>query len=417
MACRARELRWPRCLRALGGVLFGQLVSLLLVAGGTCAVWLKTRGVDAPTLMSTLNYILLSGFLLAPRGWLCQRVSELLRRRQAGGGPPPSLLPSRPVVKRINARSSAASTSADASSHVAAAPPPPIPHRCTGWWKYAIVALIDVEANYCVVKAYQFTSLTSVMLLDAFTIPCVMVLSRCVFRKRYGWAELVGVAFALGGLSCNVLSDVVPALGGAAAAGEGSPARAPIPWLGDVLVLFGSMLYAASNVAEEYFVKNGDRAHYLGMLGLFGSVISVVQLAILEREQVATLVVELSRGGQQLELIAAIAGFALSLFLMYTTTALFLSAFDSTLFNLSILTSDVGAVIASALFFHQRAPPLLYFAGLALIVVGVSLYSTRRGGGGGDDDDNDDEHKQAVAAAGVAMATEVVPPLDDDTRT
>ena len=65
MACRDLELR-GRCLRALGGVLFGQLVSLLLVAGGTCAVWLKTRGVDAPTLMSTLNYILLSGFLLAP---------------------------------------------------------------------------------------------------------------------------------------------------------------------------------------------------------------------------------------------------------------------------------------------------------------------------------------------------------------
>lgn len=29
-------------------------------------------------------------------------------------------------------------------------------------WKYFFLALIDVEANYMVVKAYQFTSVTSV---------------------------------------------------------------------------------------------------------------------------------------------------------------------------------------------------------------------------------------------------------------
>ena len=30
------------------------------------------------------------------------------------------------------------------------------------WWKYILVALVDVEANYLVVKAYQYTTLTSV---------------------------------------------------------------------------------------------------------------------------------------------------------------------------------------------------------------------------------------------------------------
>ena len=29
-------------------------------------------------------------------------------------------------------------------------------------WKYAILALIDVEANYLVVKAYSYTTITSV---------------------------------------------------------------------------------------------------------------------------------------------------------------------------------------------------------------------------------------------------------------
>lgn len=30
------------------------------------------------------------------------------------------------------------------------------------WWKYMILGIIDIEANYLVVKAYQYTTLTSV---------------------------------------------------------------------------------------------------------------------------------------------------------------------------------------------------------------------------------------------------------------
>jgi hypothetical protein len=40
---------------------------------------------------------------------------------------------------------------------------------------YALLALLDVEANYLVTKAYQYTFITSVTLLDCFAIPAVMV--------------------------------------------------------------------------------------------------------------------------------------------------------------------------------------------------------------------------------------------------
>lgn len=30
------------------------------------------------------------------------------------------------------------------------------------WWKYMILGVIDIEANYLVIKAYQYTTLTSV---------------------------------------------------------------------------------------------------------------------------------------------------------------------------------------------------------------------------------------------------------------
>ena len=39
------------------------------------------------------------------------------------------------------------------------------------WYKYAVLAMADVLANFCVVEAYRYTSLTSVTLLDCFTIP------------------------------------------------------------------------------------------------------------------------------------------------------------------------------------------------------------------------------------------------------
>ena len=39
------------------------------------------------------------------------------------------------------------------------------------WYKYAALAGLDVEANYLVVLAYRYTSITSVTLLDCFTIP------------------------------------------------------------------------------------------------------------------------------------------------------------------------------------------------------------------------------------------------------
>ena len=33
------------------------------------------------------------------------------------------------------------------------------------WWKYLIVAILDVEANYLLTKAYTYTTLTSVQVI------------------------------------------------------------------------------------------------------------------------------------------------------------------------------------------------------------------------------------------------------------
>ena len=39
-------------------------------------------------------------------------------------------------------------------------------------YTYALLAALDVLANFCLVEAYAYTSLTSVTLLDCWTVPC-----------------------------------------------------------------------------------------------------------------------------------------------------------------------------------------------------------------------------------------------------
>lgn len=45
------------------------------------------------------------------------------------------------------------------------------------WWKYLFLGLADVEANYTIVKAYQYTTLTSVQVRTSFwTVALITVL-------------------------------------------------------------------------------------------------------------------------------------------------------------------------------------------------------------------------------------------------
>ena len=77
------------------------------------------------------------------------------------------------------------------------------------WWKYLLLAFIDVEANYMIVYAYQFTSLTSVQLLDCSTIPTVMLLSWLFLSVRYLISHIVGVCVCLVGIACLIWADIL----------------------------------------------------------------------------------------------------------------------------------------------------------------------------------------------------------------
>jgi hypothetical protein len=140
--------------------------------------------------------------------------------------------------------------------------------------------------------------------------------------------------------------------------------------------LAGATLYAVSNVGQEYLVKAHDKYEFLAMLGSFGTLINGAQLLILERDELAAVVWTPA-------VVACWAGFTISLFAMYVLTSFFLQRADATLFNLSLLSSDLWAVVAALWLFSAKLSAL-YFVALALIVAGLVIYNSARDVGVGE---------------------------------
>ncbi|NXM15164.1 S35F2 protein, partial [Ploceus nigricollis] len=225
------------------------------------------------------------------------------------------------------------------------------------WWKYVIVGLADVEANYTIVKAYQYTTLTSVQLLDCFEIPLLMALSWFILRARYRLIHFVAVAVCLLGVGTMVGADILSGR----QEGEGSDVV-----IGDVLVLLAASLYAISNVSEEYIVKNLSRVEFLGMVGLFGTIISGLQLAIVEHKEIMKI-----QWNWKIALLFT--AFALCMFGLYSFMPLVIKVTSATSVNLAILTSDLYSLFLGLFLFLYKFSGL-YILSFVIIMVGFTLY-------------------------------------------
>jgi solute carrier family 35, member F1/2 len=224
---------------------------------------------------------------------------------------------------------------------------------------YLLAAFLDVEANFLVLLAYNYTSITSVMMLDCFTIPCAMGLSYFFLGCRYTWKHVGGTCICLIGLICIVLNDAI---------NDNGESRSTL--VGDLFCLSSAVLYAASNVIQETVVKFHDRDQFLGHLGLLGAGIALIQFLATDLQRVHT-------AHFTVEIIFSMVGFILCLFFVYINTTAYLQESDSTLFNLSLLTSDVYAVIFSY-FFYGSLVNWLYFVAFGLVIVGLTLYHSEQ---------------------------------------
>ncbi|XP_035836242.1 solute carrier family 35 member F1 [Helianthus annuus] len=224
------------------------------------------------------------------------------------------------------------------------------------WYWYALLAFFDVQGNYLFNSAYYFTSITSVALLDCCTVAWVILFTWTFLGTKYSLRQLLGTAVCVLGLCLVVLSDA--GIGG----GGGSN-----PLLGDLLVTGGTIFFALSNVGEEFIVKKNGCLEVLAMLGLFGMFFSVIEIAIYERENLEAVT-------WSAELMLTFVGYTVAFLMYYSLTPLILQTSGSTLFNLSLLTTDMWAVVIR-IFFYQQQVEWLYYVSFAVVGVGLLIYS------------------------------------------
>ncbi|OCT57596.1 hypothetical protein XELAEV_18003298mg [Xenopus laevis] len=225
------------------------------------------------------------------------------------------------------------------------------------WWKYIFLAIVDVEANYSIVKAYQFTSITSVQLLDCVGIPVLMALSWFILRSRYRLIHYLAVVVCLLGVGTMVGADVL--------AGR-EQGKASDMLIGDALVILGAALYAVSNVCEEYVVKNLTREEFLGMLGLFGTFVSGIQLMIVEYSAIGDIQWDWKVG-------LLFAAFALCMFSLYSLMPVVIRISSATSVNLGILTADMYSLLFGLFLFGYNFS-VLYIMAFVVIMVGFIMY-------------------------------------------
>ena len=321
-----------------------QLISVLLTGTGYFSQRLASIGVDAPTAQSAIVYVLLSLHALP------LVLSSFRRRRHRLAQGPSSGATGGP---------GASCTDADASRRAA-----------LRWWQWLLVAAADVEANYLLVCAYQFTDITSVCILDAFSVPTVMGLSAALRGVRYSRQQVVAAGLCLAGIVALFASDLAHSAGEQ----QGAPRRA---WVGDALVLAGAALYGCSNVAQEHLLRRVvPRTEYLANLGAYGGLVAIVQSVMLEREALADAWHAARRqgGAGVAELVALETGFVISLLGFYLLVAILLErGSTATLMNLSLLTSDFWAVAVGVTLLHST-PGFIYPIAFALVVGGLVLY-------------------------------------------
>uniref|UniRef100_A0A669B1S1 Solute carrier family 35 member F2 n=2 Tax=Oreochromis niloticus TaxID=8128 RepID=A0A669B1S1_ORENI len=228
----------------------------------------------------------------------------------------------------------------------------------TNWWKYLGMAIADVEANYAVVKAYQFTTLTSIQLLDCFVIPVLMLLSWFFLKTRYRVVHFVAVAVCLLGVGAMVGADIL--------AGRDQGSTSDV-LLGDGLVLLSAVLYAISNMCQEHTVKNLSRVEFLGMMGLFGTLISGVQLVVLETRAIGEI-----KWDVHISMLFVV--YTLCMYALYSFMPIVVKMTSATAVNLSLLTADLFSLFCGLFLFMYKFSAL-YIISFVVITVGFIMFN------------------------------------------
>ncbi|KAJ5461866.1 solute carrier family 35 member [Penicillium daleae] len=229
----------------------------------------------------------------------------------------------------------------------------------TDGWKYIILAFCDVQGNYFVVLAYQYTTMLSAQLINFWAIVVVVIISFLFLKVRYHITQILGIVICIGGMGVLIASDHITGTNG----GDVSSGH---QLKGDLFALLGASFYGLTNTAEEYFVSKKPVYEVLGQLSLYGCIIDGVQSAIFERHNYHSSVWDGKVGGY-------LTGFTLCLTLFYCLAPLMFRLSSAAFFNISLLTMNFWGVCIGIKVFHYHIH-WMYPIAFVLIIIGQLIY-------------------------------------------
>ena len=239
---------------------------------------------------------------------------------------------------------------------------------------YFVMATLDLEGNYFTYLAFRYTTLTSVSLLDALAIPSAMVFSKFFLRRIYRGSHYFGAIICILGVVVNVFVDFHADDNDIDQDDGYIDEIVPFQMRGDFYAVVGAIIYGLNDVLTERSVKHiGGVREYQAMIGIFGTIIALVQGLIFDKEAVQDFFNrddDLCGTSKALSILLASGLFGVA---SYVGISNFLVESEAAFLNLSLLTGDLWAV-GFSIVVQQIIPSSMFWVALVLIVLGVFIY-------------------------------------------
>jgi len=258
------------------------------------------------------------------------------------------------------------------------------------WYFYALIAFLDVQANYFVVLSFRYTALVNSNILTSLSVISVMTTSKFILGRVFNKRHVAGACLCVLGASLIVSLDFrVP---GGESVSESQEVTIDdsksSPLLGDMFAIVAALLFGLNDTLAEYSIQHSTPNEYLAMIGSFGFLFSFFESMIFENEQICQFL-SLLRGrwlsssasrnydgdsNINLAVIFALwAWYIICLLYFYISASRFLAIADATMLSLSLQTSNVWTMIFSIVV-QQVTPSPFFFCATGMIVFGVWLY-------------------------------------------
>eukprot|EP00355_Strombidium_rassoulzadegani_P002601 CAMPEP_0168610310 /NCGR_PEP_ID=MMETSP0449_2-20121227/1713_1 /TAXON_ID=1082188 /ORGANISM="Strombidium rassoulzadegani, Strain ras09" /LENGTH=301 /DNA_ID=CAMNT_0008650595 /DNA_START=375 /DNA_END=1277 /DNA_ORIENTATION=+ len=243
--------------------------------------------------------------------------------------------------------------------------------------------MLDLHANLLILNAFGRTSLTSVMLMEDFTIPSAVILSILLLKVRYQALHFLALLLCLGGMSLSFYNDMFirkdEEVVNPESETQKQASKLTTKVIGDIMALSGAFINASNNILAEHLLKSqSDVYHYLGFLGLFGSLAAFVEATFIFGDTYR-LLDKLAENFQDNSffILWNVLLFSGMNFVCYSLIPLYISRCGATLFNLSNVTTVIWGMLSDLILFKKAFYPF-YIIAFVLEIMGVALFSLKK---------------------------------------